>query len=806
MSDNVIKPSFIKPQVKSVGPQPADILIVGEAPGKNEVSAGVPFVGNSGKELDRMLHEAGILRTDCRLTNVCPVQPPGNKIEKFYLKNTKAERIPGPQIQQGIEALHAEILSTRPRIILALGDTALWALTGERGIVKWRGSHLRYSHPEEDFSCDLLPTYHPAAILRQWSWRFIGVMDLKRAASWLSEPPKPPDVEFLLRPSFTAACEALLNLPPGIIACDIETRGGHIACIGFGWSSTQAFCIPLMCVERDDGYWTEGEEIELISIMRQVFKRSDIKWVFQNGLYDLQYIARFWGVVPSVWMDTMLAHHVCFAGLPKGLDFLSSMYREYHRYWKDDGKTWDKSTGEDQLWEYNCDDCISTWEVADQLNLQLDRMNLRKQFEFQMRQFNAVFYMMVRGVRCDLSHKNELIFQLDAAKAELMTWILTAVGGNEWGYNEKMLGSYKQMQRLFYDELRVKPIRNRKTGSVTTDDKALETILKRQPVLRPLIKRIRAARSVGVFLSTFARMPLDRDGRIRCSYNIAGTETYRYSSSQNAFGSGTNLQNIPAGDEDSDESDYPLPNIKKIFQPDIGCELADADLDRADAQVVAAEANDEILRQMFREGADIHLENAKDIFSNERLTKDSRERQLAKAGVHATNYGATPPTLARALGITIREAERFQRRWFAAHPGISDWHSRIEDSLFTTRKVANKFGFERYYFDRIEGVLPEALAWIPQSTVALVISRGLVAIHENHPEIHCLLQVHDSLVFQYPKHLRNPSLRKARAAMEVEIPYDDPLTIPVGFKISEVSYGDTKDYEPPELSIISNQN
>lgn len=67
--------------------------------------------------------------------------------------------------------------------------------------------------------------------------------------------------------------------------------------------------------------------------------------------------------LPNLKRDTMLAQHVCFSNMQKGLDFLSSMYCKHHTYWKDDGKTWDAKTGEDQLWAYNCQDAVITFEV-----------------------------------------------------------------------------------------------------------------------------------------------------------------------------------------------------------------------------------------------------------------------------------------------------------------------------------------------------------------------------------------------------------------------------------------------------------
>jgi DNA polymerase I - 3'-5' exonuclease and polymerase domains len=108
--------------------------------------------------------------------------------------------------------------------------------------------------------------------------------------------------------------------------------------------------------------------------------------------------------------------------------------------------------------------------------------------------------------------------------------------------------SAPQMKALFYDDLHCKPNWKRQPGmppTLTLDDKALEKISHEEPLLRPLIRGIQEHRSLNVFLSTFVNAPLDIDGRMRTSYNICGTETFRFSSSENAFGSGTNLQNIP---------------------------------------------------------------------------------------------------------------------------------------------------------------------------------------------------------------------------------------------------------------------
>jgi DNA polymerase-1 len=246
-----------------------------------------------------------------------------------------------------------------------------------------------------------------------------------------------------------------------------------------------------------------------------------------------------------------------------------------------------------------------------------------------------------------------------------------------------------------------------------------------------------------------------------------------------------------------------LPNIREMFIPDPDHIMFEADLKGADAQVVAWEANDEDLKRRFAGGLDVHHENAKDMFNDKELhaatpaqvkanIRLNKLRQKTKVGVHATNYGCQPPTLAASLEISFPEAIRFQDTWFRAHPGILDWHNNTDELLRTTRTVTNKFGYRRQYFDRIDNILPQALAWIPQSTVAICINKGWVALARSGLPVEVLLQVHDSIIGQFHKrHLEaDPDFAtKITTAMAITIPYDDPLTIPLSIKLSEKSWG-----------------
>lgn len=241
-----------------------------------------------------------------------------------------------------------------------------------------------------------------------------------------------------------------------------------------------------------------------------------------------------------------------------------------------------------------------------------------------------------------------------------------------------------------------------------------------------------------------------------------------------------------------------LPNIRKMFIPDPGMTIFDVDLAGADAQVVAYEAEDHDLIAAFRAGLDVHSKNAEDLwgraFTSLSGDKDngpkSKRRKECKQGVHATNYGGSARTLAKVLGWTIHEADSFQRRWFSIHPGIkTNFHGRVESSLRNTRMVSNRYGYRRVYFDRIDSCFTEALAWIPQSTVAENSFRGGLQLEERLNYVEMLLQVHDSLVFQVPQRYEGETVA-IRDGLRVSIPYDDPLTISWGLSRSRVSWGD----------------
>lgn len=790
-------------RIRPAGPCPARIMLVCEYPGESEVATGEVLQGYASKELIKMLSEAGIQLSQCFTTTAVHVRPPNNDTSYFIAK-AKKHITPAhvqfhrawvlPIVKESAQLLAREIEQCKPNVIIALGDMAMFVLTGERSVVKWRGSELPLS-PQLNCAheCTVVPTWAPGMVMKVWSWRPIVVQDFRRAKRFQTNVGfNPPKYNFVLSKNFAATVAHLSAMfdkceeAPFKLAVDIETRAGHIACIGIAWSARDAICIPLMCVERPEGFWSVAHEAELIYLLYKVLTHPNCIVVGQNFTYDIQYFYRHFMWMPRLQRDTMIGQHVLFAGMKKSLDFQASMYCTRYKYWKDEGKEWDKSMPEEQLWAYNCMDAVATYEIDTVHQDLVQRMGLQDVYAFQQELFWPVTHTMNRGLRVHTAKKGQLAFELLNAIDAHKQWLFDVLG------YELNVNSSAQMQDLFYQQLGQRPIKEQKTHKITTNAAALQQMAEREPLLLPLYNHIDDLRSLYVFLRTFISAPEDLDGRCRCSYNIAGTETYRFSSSKNAFGSGLNLQNIPKGGS-LRCSDMALPNIRTLFQPDPGMEFFDIDLAAADLRIVIWEADEPEMKQMLREGYDPYTEVAKEFYHDPGITKKDPRRQIFKSFAHGTHYLGTAKGLALRLGLSIYESEKTQKWYFQRFPRIKAWQERFIEQVKVRRFVQNIFGYKIFYMDRIEGTaLNQLIAWLPQGTVACIINRGYMNLYKNHPEIQVLLQVHDSLAGQYPIANAAQHRQTVIEACSIELPYADPLTIPVGIATSQISWGDCK--------------
>lgn len=356
------------------------ILFVGEAYGVSEDMFKSPFVGAAGRELANMLSDAEIVskpykpfmteldmirfwknaaqENQIQLTNVFSEQPPDNNVEFFFDARSAdvCKEIPplkpGKYLKKNYEyyykALHDLILQLKPNLVVALGVTAGWALTERGNISEIRGTVFW----SEKLKAKILCTWHPAAVLRQWSLRSITIADFIKARRECEFPEIRKITRRILVDPTLQEIEEWLEVPATAYAVDIETGyalfskteiarlakqapdmlrllAGQISMVGFARSATEAMVIPFMARNAPGmNYWPHvQDEIRAMKLLQKGLA-SPIPKIFQNGLFDMNRLLCAGLRTYCAREDTMLKHHSLFPELQKGLGFLGSLYTD----------------------------------------------------------------------------------------------------------------------------------------------------------------------------------------------------------------------------------------------------------------------------------------------------------------------------------------------------------------------------------------------------------------------------------------------------------------------------------------------
>jgi len=319
----------IHPIVKSEVKSGAKIVLVGEAPGASEVRAGQPFVGPAGQLLNRCLSQAGLARSEITITNVIKVRPNNNDVSEF-IDLSKKKPTETAVYRESLEILKLELRSWKPNVVVACGAVPLYALTGRQGILNWRGSILESSLIPK---LKVIPTIHPAAALRQHTFTFPIIFDLKRVKKEALTPTiQLPTRTYILEPTLKQVLDYFdkMTYP---VAFDIEVSNKEVSCISYCCDPSVAISIPFLC---DRGhYWTAEEEEIVWRRIKEVQEDPLVLKVAQNAIFDITFLAQKCNILTQGLIgDTMIAFHHLYPDLPKGLGFITSVCtREpYYKY------------------------------------------------------------------------------------------------------------------------------------------------------------------------------------------------------------------------------------------------------------------------------------------------------------------------------------------------------------------------------------------------------------------------------------------------------------------------------------------
>lgn len=458
---------------------------------------------------------------------------------------------------------------------------------------------------------------------------------------------------------------------------------------------------------------------------------------------------------------------------------------------------------DETYWLYNGFDNCLTLEIFNNLYPLCDD-TARGIYEFSKSMQGPVLEMNLRGLLVNKRRKHQVVTEMRQhiarLEAQLDRLIVEGVGapGCNWR-------SPKQLKELLYDVMRLPVQKKRNANGIfapTTDEEALEK-LSMHFIAEPICNHLLTLRGLGKSLG-FLSTNIDADGRMRTQFNIAGTVSGRFASAATDFGTGTNLQNVTS-------------SLRSIFVADPGYKLCNLDLEQGDSRNVGAlcwnllvDREGEAFAGSYLdacESGDLHTYVSRLCFPNlpwgtapdreiaERLAyKHYDYRYLSKKSGHGSNYLAQPHTVAKHARIPVAIAKDFQAAYFGAFPCIPAWHESVFWALENLGFLESPFGRRRFFFGRPkEGATRrEAVAHVPQSMTGDEINRGILRLWRAN-RVQLLVQVHDSILFQYPEEMEDEIVPWALETLQEHLvlkrgrPFVVPTDAAVGWNWGYVS-------------------
>lgn len=735
-----------------------DVLIVGEGPGVQEIQRKQVFIGPSGALLWTMMDKYHL--GTFWLTNAALCQ--GYKAKD---KEVAAECCR--------QTLLKQIEDKQPRLIITLGNIPTKILLGKGlGITKRRGILVQQQFER---LIRILPTVHPAAVLRNGGWLPDFEADFALAERILSSPYPTAQHNYGRRISRDASYEVTEDFPRVLKAAemspfavlDVESEGLDIhrhkllgAVIA---TESSTFVLPGHVL------YSQG--------FKQAFHACNAKWSGHNAKFDRNILQAQAGIEANFTFDTMLAHYLFDPR--KGIHGLKDICR---RLWG--APDWEAPIREmlkkkeikhygdiprDILYKYAAMDGFWQYLLTDHLMRKLWADSKRAcLFENMiMPAAQALSNAEIRGVQIDrgalarLGPKYKGICDVSLQSME-------KIAGKE--FNPR---SPKQVAAIMFDELHIPMVSGRST--------AAKTVLLQYKNPHPFVTELLRYREANTIQTRYVKglgdhlSPL---GRVHTSYNLFGTVTGRLSSSN------PNLQNQPSRVASAKK------DIRDLFLADEGMWWSEADFSNLETRMICLLSHDEYLTRCFQEGRDVHGETAAEVWGPN-WTKEQRTK--VKGIVFGLLYGRSEAGIVRdgRLQISMPEAKRISRIFFAKMPGVVAHNERIKRQVRRDGYIETPTGRIRYFPEvaiahtRREwgNIYREAINTLPQSMASDATLLSLIELDRLGFDVR--ITVHDSVAIQGPIDRINNIAKDQCELMQgcAERLYGDLIPIPANAEI-----------------------
>jgi len=725
--------------VPGEGPRKASILLIGECPAEHEIREGRPFVGNAGSILDSILDAVDLDRSQLFITNSvkCSSGDPKAKPSRDCVARCRYY-------------LQCEIAAVKPKMIIALGNYALQALTGKQGITAHRGEVRWYE--QGDFRCKLVPTFHPQFIGYDPGKLPLVLSDFMKAIeeSQTIEIKERKMAPFIVLEDCDQVVEYLEEtlLKSEKWSFDFETTGldrwrDKPVCLGLSHDGIIGYVLPILN-EEGESVWKRSEWRQISQAVHRLTWEHEGRRIGLNIKFDTAFLIRAFKIKKQNWRyeDVGVAHHLLNCELPHDLDTLSELYTEFGNY-KSVFAPWKrkvlKCPRQEILYPYNATDAVATYQLDTRaISLLKKDSQLWKLYKSEMTTLYNLFHVEKKGILVNPDQFGEVDAELQKEIAKIKKEIFRILKKKDFNP-----ASPDQVSDLLFKELKIRSDKRTKIGNkLSTDAEVLEKLASKHPVIPQLLEFRKVSKLWSTYIKGFRRH-IDANLRVHADFRAEGTKTGRIVCRN------PNLLNIP--------NEGGAASIRKLFVAPPGYKLIYADASQVELRILAHLSGDKAMLRCYIEGKDLHSEAASAMFavSFDQITKE--QRRIGKIFNFGVSYGSKGASLEK-LGFSRDQIAVFTHNYFKRFRGLYRYIQQVPIEAETQGYLRTVFGRIRQFLSATGEMTREqqrrALNFPAQSTAAEEVRLAFNKICQElrkHKSRACPVNtVYDSIMIESP--------------------------------------------------------
>ena len=693
----------------------ADILILGEAPGRKEEETGLPFQGEGGQLFRRKLIKYGFPFNRCIISNSVLCRPPDNRTP-----TTK-------EIKCCEDNLDALIETISPKYIITAGNIPLKRMTGKTGITKYRGMTI-----EKD-GVTILPLFHPAYILRNASNEVIWEKDIENLVNIINGiqiEKNEDDKDYYLIETIEEFKE-LIKIYKGsqVVSIDIEATGKYhwlnaIRSIQFSFKEKNGYFLPILehrvnikhnepsevidkTIQeglRETGLYNYWKKEELNYIKQElicIFEDDDSPFISgQNFKFDQKFLERwlfgndFYRKIKNVVFDTMIASYLLDENTSNKLkDNTYLHFDDLINYAQElQSKINDKDEDEsdftkvklETLVPYGLGDTDATFRLTNLFAKELEKDSKLERYMYEF--YIPWHYILCRaervGIGIDVDHilKTKEQYEKEMIEIENEVCLISGMSVTNQEIRDKIkeenpnanevkldrlikkeilnLNSSKQLAELLFEKMKIPVIEKTPTGQPSTNSETLKILAENHPFCRKIVDFKNRSKMISTYLNGALKYA-ELDGTIvpgfpmtHFTMNMIGTVTGRSSSKEIA------IQTIPRKKE-----------MRMMICSPPGWYLVEFDLSQIELRLMAWYSQDPTMLKEFKENIDIHLETLRFMIARAGLDPETEVSRLKEEGTFKERrkraklfnfgggYGGGATTLMHHINEKLEEGE-----------------------------------------------------------------------------------------------------------------------------------------------------